>query len=319
MIRTNQLGKTDLKISVLGLGTVALGMAYGITPQAGQAQNSSDGMNPPTLSEATQLIHKAIDGGITFIDTARGYGRSEEVLGHALQGYRDKVVLASKMGIHDGDGNELKGAVLRQHMQTSLEASLRLLHTDHIDLMMLHSTPDDYSEAVGILKEFRQQGHIRAIGASTYGTEDPVRAIESGIDALQIAYNVLDQRLADVVFPLAAEKGVGIVVRSVFLKGALTPRSADLPPHLAELKAQADAVKQFGKSLTPSLNQIETALRFVLSNPLVTTTLVGVRTEDELETSLGIAEKEPFPAELIRQFDRLRWDHAKLLNPGNWG
>ncbi len=316
-MRKNQLGNTPLEISALGLGTVALGMAYGITPQDEQ-DNGGGGMTPPSLLEATRLIQQAIDGGITFIDTARGYGRSEEVLGHALQGRRDAVVLASKMSIHAPDGSELRGSALRRHMQASLSESLRLLQTDHIDLMMLHSTPADYAESVGILREFQQQGHIGSVGASTYGTQDPLRAIAAGVDALQVAYNVLDQRMDDIVFPKAAAAGVGIVVRSVFLKGVLTPRSADLPSHLAALKARADAVEQFAAAQPQPMTLIEAALRFVIANPAVSTTLVGVRTTTELDTSLQFANAEPLATATMHQFRKLRWDDEHMLNPSTW-
>ena len=317
-IKINRLGKTDLHISKLGLGTVALGMAYGITPESDAKAGRAGGMTPPTLAEATRLIHQAIDGGITFIDTARAYGRSEEVLGHALQGWRERVVLASKMSIHDSNGQELKGEQLREHMETSLSTSLRLLKTDHIDLMMLHSTPADYAESVGILQEFQQRGDIRAIGASTYGTADPLRAIEAGVDALQVAYNILDQRMDDAVFPKAAEAGVGIVVRSVFLKGALTPRSVDLPDHLSELKEKSDAVKAIGAKQSPPLNQIEIALRFALSNPKISTTLIGARTEKEVAIALTYAALGNLSDDVMANLHQLSWDNSYMLNPGNW-
>lgn len=316
------LGHTDLKVSALSLGTVALGMPYGITPKENKIDNEKAGMIPPSDKEAIHLVHRAIDEGINFIDTARAYGRSEEVLGQALHDRRDKVVLTTKLSCLDSDGNSLHGQTLRQHMQASLTTSLKLLRTDWVDLLMLHSAPVELlqnGEAIDILKEFQTQGLVRYIGASTYGTEAPRIAIAQGINALQVAYNILDQRMADDILPLAKAKGVGIVVRSVFLKGALTPRADDLPDHLAALKQQSEAVKQFAAQLTPPMNRVEAALSFVLSQDNITSALVGVHTEAELEASLRVAKHTTLSSQVMNQFKQLRWDDPIMLDPSTWG
>jgi aryl-alcohol dehydrogenase-like predicted oxidoreductase len=273
------------------------------------------------LTEATHLIHRAIDGGITFIDTASAYGRAEEVVGHALQNRRQQAVIATKINCFDEQGQLRRGDALRQHMRDSLTASLRLLRTDYIDLLMLHSAPLTLLEdgvALDMLQQFKQEGYARTIGASTYGSEAPRRAIELGVDALQVAYNVLDQRLADEIMPLAQANGVGIIVRSVFLKGALTPRAADLPPHLAPLRQQSEAIEQYANSLTPPLSRIELALRFVLSQPLVTSALVGVRIEEELAAALQTAAAPFLSPDIMAHLAALRTDDPMLLDPSTW-
>ena len=315
-----QLGNTDLEVSALSLGTVALGMRYGIAPKQ-TLQEDEAGMIPPSDTEAIQLIHRAIDEGINFIDTARAYGRSEEVLGSALYDRRDKVVITTKLGCHDTDGNLLHGNALRQHMLNSVATSLKLLRTDRVDLLMLHSATVDVlqnSEAIDILREIQTQGKTRYIGASTYGVEAPRIAISKGVNALQVAYNILDQRM-DEIFPLAEEKAVGVVVRSVFLKGALTPRADDLPEHLAPLKEKSEVVKQLAGQLTPPMNRIEAALRFVLSQSNITSALVGVHTQEELEASLRVAMQAPLSDDVMNQFKQLRWDDPIMLNPSTWG
>lgn len=314
------LGNSELKVSALSLGTVALGMAYGIASTEG-GDHSSSGNAPPSLSESTRLIHMAIESGINFIDTARGYGRSEEVLGHALQDRREKVILATKLSGYDSQGKRLHGASLRQHMEASIATSLKLLRTDYVDLLMLHSAPVDLlqdGEAVELLKQYRQNGIARTIGATTYGIEAPKLAIEHDLNAIQVAYNILDQRMADEILPLAAEKGVGVVVRSVFLKGALTPRANDLPAHLDNLKQQSHKIKTFAQALSPSQSQIEIALKFVLSQPNIATVLVGVRNEAELAASVKAANDPPLADGILNQLEKLRWDDEEMLNPGNW-
>jgi aryl-alcohol dehydrogenase-like predicted oxidoreductase len=186
---------------------------------------------------------------------------------------------------------------------------------------MLHSAPLALLEdgvALDMLQQFKQEGYARTIGASTYGNEAPHRAIELGVDALQVAYNVFDQRLADEIMPLAQASGVGIIVRSVFLKGALTPRAADLPPHLVPLRQQSEAIEHYANSLTPPLSRIELALRFVLSQSLVTSALVGVRTEEELAAALQTAAAPLLSPDIMAHLATLRTDDPMLLDPSTW-
>lgn len=315
------LGNTQINVSALSLGTVALGMSYGITPKESKEAGQAGGMPRPSQAEVTRLVHRAIDQGINFIDTARGYGDSEELLGHALRGRRQDVVLATKIGCFGPGGQILEGKALRQQMEASLATSLRLLRTDWVDLLMLHSAPVDLlqqGEAVQILKEFQARGVARAIGASTYGVQAAELAIDVGVNALQVAFNILDQRLADGVLPKAKANGVGIIVRSVFLKGVLTPRADDLPPHLAKLRARSESIKQFAAGLTPSMTRVEAALRFVLCQPDVTSALVGVISETELDASLRAAAAETLSPEVMDQFKRMGWDDPVMLDPSQW-
>lgn len=320
MMDMRRLGHSDIEVSSLSLGTVALGMAYGITPKDELAQGGAGGMRPPTLAEATRLIHRAIDGGINHIDTARGYGDAEQVLGHALKGKRSEVVLTTKASCFGPGGIVLQGEALRQQVEQSLTTSLGLLGTDHVDVLMLHSAPAEVfadGEAMDILKQFKSRGLTRLVGASTYGTEAPQLAIEQGAEVLQVAFNLLDQTLVDEVLPLAAAQGVGMVIRSVYLKGALTPRGEDLPAHLAPLKAQARAIAAYGAGLEPPVELAELALRFVLSHPLLSTALIGVRNEAELDIALAAANQPPLAPEVMARLAAFRWD-SPLLNPGVW-
>ena len=315
-----RLGHSDIEVSSLSLGTVALGMAYGITPKDEQAQGGTGGMRPPTLAEATRLVHQAIAGGINHIDTARGYGAAEQVLGHALKGKRAEVVLTTKASCFGPDGTVLRGEALRQQVEQSLTTSLGLLGTDHVDVLMLHSAPVEVftdGEAMEILKQCKSRGLTQLVGASTYGTEAPQQAIAQGAEVLQVAFNILDQTLVDEVLPLAAAQGVGMVIRSVYLKGALTPRAEDLPVHLAPLKAQARAVAAYGAGLQPPVRLAELALRFVLSHPLLSTALIGVRNEAELAVALAAASQPALPPEVMDRLAAFRWD-SPLLNPGVW-
>ena len=315
-MRYRQLGKTDLRVSELSLGTVALGMPYGLN--AGNA----DGAPPPPDSESVALIQHAIAQGVNFFDTARVYGRSEEILGKALRGRRQSALVATKVACLGEDGAALPSRVMAQHMTRSLHTSLRLLRTDYVDLMLLHSATRELlenSDAIALLKRFKAQGKARAIGASTYGLAAPRSAIAQGVDALQVAFNILDQRLATALFPYAEAAGTGIIVRSVFLKGVLSPRADYLPKHLAALQDQSRAVQEAAAALSPPQTREAAALQFVLAHESIATALLGARDISELETSLAAARAPRWSDATRERFGRLRCDNTDLLDPSTWG
>lgn len=310
-MRYRPLGNTDLQLSALSLGTVALGMPYG-----------AGGETPPADSDAIALIHHAIDRGINFFDTARAYGRSEELLGKALRGRRQSVLLATKLSCLDADGAVWQGAQLAETMTRSLHTSLSLLNTDYVDLLLLHSASRDAlenSDVITLLKDFQAAGKTRYIGASTYGIAAPRIAIENGFDTLQVAFNILDQRLADDILPRAQNAGTGIIARSVFLKGALSPRLETLPPRLEALKARARAVQNAAAALKPPLTVHAAALQFVLAQPGISSALVGLRDIAELDASLQAAHAPRWSDETLARFRQLRCERSELLDPSNWG
>lgn len=315
-MRYRQLGKTDLRVSELSLGTVALGMPYGWD------RGKADGALPPPDSESIALIQHAIDQGVNFFDTARVYGRSEEILGKALGDRRQSVLVSTKLACVNKDGLALPRQAMAQDMTRSLHSSLRLLQTDYVDLLLLHSATHDLlenSDAIALLKRFQAQGKARAIGASTYGLAAPRSAIAQGIDALQVAFNILDQRLATALFPYAEATGTGLIVRSVFLKGVLSPRADYLPKHLAALQDQSRSVQRAAAALSPPQTREAAALQFVLAHKSIATALVGARDIAELETSLAAARAPRWNDTTREQFRRLRCDETDLLDPSAWG
>lgn len=258
-----RLGRTGLMVSEISLGTVELGMDYGINPVGGEAR--------PDQEEAARLLGRALDFGVNYIDTARAYGESETAIGKAIAHRRGEFVLASKAIPAEPD-----------KMRASVEQSLRELRTEVIDVMMLHSAPTGVltqGEALGVLAEFRDKGLVRFIGASVYGEEAALAAIASGeCDCLQIAYSAIDRRPEARVLPAALEADVGIVVRSVLLKGALTHRFEQLPDDLASLKqAVRERMAACGGMSLP-----EFAYRYVLGHAGAHTALVGTRHVSEL-------------------------------------
>jgi aryl-alcohol dehydrogenase-like predicted oxidoreductase len=310
-----RLGRTDLHVSALALGTVELGLDYGIAVPGEFGR--------PAEAEAIRLVHSALDSGMNLIDTARAYGESEAVLGRALRGRRGEVLVATKVRTQRDDGTTPAGHELRQHMQASLETSLRLLQTDYIDIWQVHNVDAallaQHELLAEIFTEARRSGKARAIGGSTYGVEMPMAAIESGLfDMLQVTYSVLDQRLSDQLLPTAAERDIGIVVRSILLKGALTARGDYLPDHLAELRERSRQFRELVAESGLNISPVQVAVAFGLAHPQIHSVLIGVRSEQELREALGAATVR-LPASLLAQLTALRLDDADLLNPGTWG
>jgi aryl-alcohol dehydrogenase-like predicted oxidoreductase len=309
------LGRTGLRVSALALGTVELGLDYGIALPGEFGR--------PAESEAVRLVHAALDAGINLLDTARAYGESEAVLGRALRGRREQAVLATKVRTTRDDGTTPGGDELRRLMEQSLDTSLRLLQTDYVDIWQIHNVDDALLARLDVVAEVfavaRRMGKLRAAGGSTYGASAPLAALETGLfDMLQVTYSVLDQRLADRVLPMAAERGVGVVVRSILLKGALTARGDYLPDRLAALRERSrqfrGLVDESGLGIAPA----QAAIAFGLAHPQIDAVLVGVRSEHELDEALGAADVQ-LPEALLEQLRALRLDDAELLNPATWG
>lgn len=309
------LGRTGLRVSALALGTVELGLDYGIAVPGEFGR--------PAEAEAIRLVHAALNAGINLIDTARFYGESEAVLGRALRGRRNQVVLATKVRTQLDDGTTPRGGELRRLMEQSLETSLRHLQIDYVDIWQIHNVDAallDHRDVVAeVFADARRSGKVRAVGGSAYGADLPLAALETDLfDMLQVTYSVLDQRLADRVFPAAAERGVGVVVRSILLKGALTARGDYLPDYLKELRTRSRQFRGLVAETGLNVSPVQVAIAFGLAHPQIHSVLIGVRSEWELREALG-AVAVRLPNDLLEQLYGLRLDDAELLNPSTWG
>lgn len=305
-----RLGRTDYKVSVIGLGTVELGMDYGIPDERGRRR--------PSKAEATRLLNQALDSGINFIDTARIYGTSEEIIGSALKARRREYFLASKVA--EMTAAPAGAASVRSHVSASVEQSLKALQTDVIDLMQLHSlTVEDIrrGEYTDILAEFQKVGSIRFLGATTYGEEAALAALaDDRFDCLQVAYNLLDREPEGRVLPIAQAKGIGVVVRSVLLKGALTHRYRYLPNDLQELKSVVEKLSALLDA--QSCGMPEFAYRYVLGQPAVSTCLVGTAAVEELKACIKYAARGPLASEWRARVERITIKDRHQLDPSTW-
>jgi aryl-alcohol dehydrogenase-like predicted oxidoreductase len=290
-------------------------MDYGI--------EAPDAFGRPSEEAAIHIVQAAIDQGINFIDTARAYGESEAVLGKALRGRRERVVLATKVSTRLPGGMMPPGAALRRHMLAQLDESLRLLQTDAVDLWQVHAVDRPelaQIEAIAeVLAAVQRAGKARFVGGSFYGTEMPLAALAHDLfDTIQVTYSVFDQRTAGAVLPQAEAQNVGVIARSALLKGALTERAEHLPDHLDALRVQSRRFRALVAEM--GLEPAQAALAFALAQPQIGTVLVGVRTEVELQANLAALDA-PLPPVWLEQLAGLRIDKEdeELLNPAKWG
>ncbi len=289
------LGKTGIKVSPYCLGAMMFG---------GIANADHD--------DCIRIIHKALDFGINFIDTADRYsnGESEEIVGKALKGRRDKIVLATKVHGPMGDDPNQQGNS-RRWITQAVEASLRRLQTDHIDLYQIHRpAPDtDIEETLSVLTDLMRAGKVRAIGSSTFPVSEIVEAQwvaeRRGLARFrteQPPYSILDRSIEREVLPVCQRYGMGALVWSPLSKGLLSGRYRKGQPMPDSLRAKfmpkqmsdarsLDAVEQLiplaqeaGMPLT------HLAIGFVMAHPGVTSAIIGPRTMPQLDDLLAGAE-----------------------------
>jgi 1-deoxyxylulose-5-phosphate synthase len=307
-MKLRRLGNTQLLASEIALGTVELGLDYGIPADGGHLR--------PLESEAIRLLNLALDLGINFVDTARAYGNSEEIIGKALHHRRGEYLLATKLCPLQAADVAAPG--LSERIRASVETSLRMLQTDRIDLLMLHSASTEVIERVDPILEtlhvLQRAGHVRYLGASVYGEAGSAALQRGGFDCLQIAYNALDRVAETGLMPDAANRGVGIVARSVLLKGAISPRYRDLPDSLQALKEAVRALEALAQAAGMSLPEI--AFRYVLGCGVVA--LCGTARSEELLAAAEYARRGPLPDDLRREVAKIEIAEQRWLSPGNW-
>ena len=210
-MEARKLGNNGLEVSALGLGCMGLTFGYGpATPE----------------KDAIRLIQKAYDAGITFFDTAEAYsqGGNETLLGKAIAGFRDKIVIATKFGFKEGDSS--KGVDSRpERIRQVAENSLRFLNTDYIDLFYQHRVDPDVpmEEVAGTIQNLMKEGKIRYWGLSEAGAESIRKAhAVQPVDALQSEYSLFYREPEKKILPLLEELGIGFVPFSPLGKGFLT-------------------------------------------------------------------------------------------------
>jgi aryl-alcohol dehydrogenase-like predicted oxidoreductase len=290
-VEYRHLGNSDLEVSVVGIGCWAMGgTAWG----------------PVDDAECIGAIHRALDLGINFVDTAAEYGlgHSEEVVGQAVAGRRDEVVLATKGGLNWTESGDVFRDSSREHIVKGTEASLRRLNTDVIDLLQIH-WPDEnvpFEETMAAMLELQQQGKIRAIGLSNFTVEQMQRCLAAGpVESLQPPYSMLRRDIERDILPFCRQHNIGVVVYGPLARGLLTGKYSREPTftdndvrhsdgnfrgerfqrNLAMLERLKAIAYPRGKTLA------QLAIRWCLSHPAVTVAIVGAKRAAQVEENVG--------------------------------
>lgn len=306
------LGRTGIKVSEIAFGGVEIGMPYGIG-----IKNKTDMLSE---TDAVSLLRTALDNGINLFDTARAYGNSEAIMGRAFHGMRERVVICTKFRPSRDDKGNLPGAEqLKKIMDTSLSESLKALQTDYIDVYILHLTDNFFLRNETVtdwLLDLKKKGIVRAIGVSTYKVEETRSAIESGIwDVIQLPFNLMDQSHG-ALFPLAEQKDVGIVVRSVLFKGILSERGRNLHPELKDVQSHIKSYEEMLNESAPDLPTLAT--KFALSFRQVSSVLVGIDRKEYLQKSLAAADGRYFDEKILSRLKELRYPEPEFLDLVKW-
>jgi len=284
-MKKRRIGSSDLYVSEVGLGCMSLGREEG---------------------RAIQLIHKAIEHGVNFLDTADLYDRglNEEFVGKAIKGKRDQVILATKVGNRWEDGKDgWYWDPSKSYIKQAVKNSLRRLQTDCIDLYQLHggTIEDPIDETIEAFEELKKEGVIRYYGISTMRSEVIREYVKrSNIVSVMMQYNLLDRR-AEEWFSFLSEHNISVIVRGPVAKGLLTERPLD---------AAGSKVKESGYS-SYSYTQLQTllptvkekiaknrsmtaaALQFCLFHPCIATVIPGASCEQQLFENISAAAAPP--------------------------
>jgi aryl-alcohol dehydrogenase-like predicted oxidoreductase len=307
------LGRTGVRVSKLCLGTMMFG-AWG----------------NPDHDDSIRIIHRAFDAGINFVDTADVYsdGESEEIVGKALKGRRDDVVLATKVSVPMGDDPNHRGNS-RRWLVREVENSLRRLGTEWIDLYQIHR-PDrdtDVDETLGALTDLVHQGKVRYIGSSSFSAGEIVEAQWTARDRRlerfrteQPPYSLLVRGIELDVLPTAQRHGMGILTYSPLAGGWLSGSwSADSSPTsparqrlaarfdmtLPENQRKLEAVQLLAKVADDAgVSLIDLAIAFVINHPAVTSAIIGPRTIEQLDSQLPAAAVS-LDAQLLDRIDEI--------------
>ena len=299
-IETRPLGRTGTDVTILGYGAMELrGRPWG-----------------PAIEdeEAGRLLNAVLDGGITLIDTSIDYGRSEELIGRYLAHRRGEYFLASKCGCLLGDPPP--GATppfphdySAANVRAGVEQSLRRLGTDRLDLVQVHMSPSraqmEAAETVGTLLSLRDEGKVRFIGMSGILPHLPDQIAMGVFDVFQIPYSAV-QREHEELITAAAAAGAGTLIRGGAARGGPAGDRdwRQGPLGLAEGEGQRRWESSGVQDLLAGMSRLEFVLRFTLSHPALSSTIVGTSTMDHLRSNLAIAGKGPLPADLYKEAKR---------------
>jgi len=313
-------GRTNSKISEIGFGAWAIGGGWGEQSEA----------------DSLAALNRALDLGLTFIDTAAGYGngKSERLIAQVLKDRKEKVMVATKTPPTGPGGWPPSPYCLaherypEKYLRENVEERLGNLNTDCLDVLQLHTWTRAWNrdpQPFAVLRDLQREGKIRAIGVSTpeHDQNSVIDLMRGGwVDVVQVIYNIFEQEPAAELLPVARECNVGIIVRVAFDEGSLTGKwnkKTKFPPddfrsryfQGDRLERSVDRARKIEETLKGTNYTLpQAALKFVLSHPAVSVVIPGIRNVAQAEANCGVSELPAMSDELLVHLRSHNWRRA---------
>jgi aryl-alcohol dehydrogenase-like predicted oxidoreductase len=310
------LGRTGLKVSEIGFGAWAIGSHWG-------AQN---------ISDSVEALHKSIDLGLNFIDTALGYGngKSEQIISEVLKDRKEEVTVATKIPPSEGPWPpspycSIEDRYSEKYIRATVDTCRKNLGTDCIDILQLHTWTRAWNsnpKPLEILNKLKSEGIIKHIGISTpeHDQNSLIHLMKEGyLDTVQVIYNIFEQEPAAEFLTVAQENNVGVIVRVAYDEGILTGKykSDDLFPKddFRSKYFEGDRMYRAVKRVDKIKKEIEgsnynipqAALKFVLAHPAVSTIITGIRNENQAEQNIATSDLPDMQDELVKKLQQHMW------------
>ena len=323
-----ELGGTGWKVSEISFGAWSVGGSWGEVDDA----------------DSMQALHKALDLGVNFFDTADVYGdgRSEKLLARLRSERSEPFYIATKAGRRSSP--HAAESYTRENLTAYVERSLENLKTDALDLLQLHCPPNQVfymPEAFEVLDDLKSSGKIRHYGVSVEKTEEALKSIEyPGVQSVQIVYNIFRQRPAELFFKESQKKGVGIIARLPLSSGMLTGKMTanthfqpddhrlfnrdgeafDKGETFSGLDFQIGlhAVEQLRPLVPPGVTLAQMALKWIVSNPAVTCAIPGAKQASQVEENVRAADLPPLSKETLRAVSEIYDSEVKPAVHHRW-
>jgi 1-deoxyxylulose-5-phosphate synthase len=270
-MKKNRLGQSDLFVSEIGFGCMSL---------------------PLEQTESTKLLHRALELGVNFFDTADLYqaGQNEIMVSNAFKGMRDKIILASKVGNRlNNDGKTWRWDASPAWIQEAIHHSLKRLQTNYLDLYQLHggTLEDPIDDVIATFEDLKQQGLIRYYGISSIRPNVIREWVKrSNMTSVMMQYSVLDRRPEEEALDLLHENNISVVVRGPVAKGLLSSKPAATFQDYSQEEV-ANVQRELERLTNPERSKGQVAIRFALSHPAVATTIPGPSRLEQLEENIG--------------------------------
>jgi aryl-alcohol dehydrogenase-like predicted oxidoreductase len=320
-MKKRTLGRTNLEVSEIGFGAWAIGGSWG-------TQKEEDSL---------AALHRALDLGVNFIDTAAGYGdgRSERIIGKVLKerGERERVIVSTKTPPAPGPWPpspycRWEDRYSEKYLRENVEERLKNLGTERLDVLLLHSWTRAWNRdpvPLEILETLQKEGKIRYFGISTpeHDQNSLVALMKDGrLDVVEVIYNIFEQEPAAELLPVAAAGNVGVIARMPFDESALTGKLTErtrfeegdfrnkyflgdrLSRTVREVQKVQDDLSASGYTLP------QAALKFALAHPAVSTSIPGMRNVDQVEANLAVSEMPAMSEALLKTLHKHNWRRA---------